>query len=138
MTGIRFCFGCSAQAGLTKLEYLKARRAERCFLKEKIQWKALCPYYSGSSMKSSQWASAVTLISHIKTENTRLVSTEMMEILIRRFYFDKSEYKTREELIEKARIDGVKVCDLEDTVTVTECDGCYPDSTEAFRALMRE
>lgn len=55
-----------------------------------------------------------------------------------RFYFDKNEYKTREELIENARIDGIRVCDLEDTVTVTECDGCYPDSTEAFRALMRE
>ncbi|MCR4753168.1 MAG: hypothetical protein K5837_01975 [Candidatus Saccharibacteria bacterium] len=53
-----------------------------------------------------------------------------------RFYFDKDEYNTREELLENARIDGVRVCDLKETVTVTECDGCYPDSTEAFRALV--
>lgn len=53
-----------------------------------------------------------------------------------RFYFDNTEYRTKEELVENARINGVKVYDIEDTVTVTECDGCYPDSTEAFRALM--
>ena len=54
------------------------------------------------------------------------------------FYFDEDEYKTREELIENAMIDGVRVCDIQDTVTVTECDGCYPDSTEAFRELMKD
>ena len=51
------------------------------------------------------------------------------------FYFDKDEYQTREELA-SAMLNGIRLQDMKDPVTVTECDGCYLDSTEAFRALM--
>lgn len=52
------------------------------------------------------------------------------------FYFDKEEFMTRQELIEHAVIGGKQLVDIQEDVIVTECDGCYPDSTAAFRELM--
>lgn len=45
------------------------------------------------------------------------------------FYLDEQEYDSREALKEKASIDGRRLYGSGMTVTVTECNGCYPDST---------
>lgn len=45
------------------------------------------------------------------------------------FYLDKQEYSSMDELKRNAMIDGVYIVQMEEFVTVTECNGCYPDST---------
>ena len=53
------------------------------------------------------------------------------------FYLDEQEYQSEETLHEHAQIDGVKLAEYNTLVTVTECDGCYPESTPRLKALMK-
>lgn len=53
------------------------------------------------------------------------------------FYLDGQEYRTLEEFREKARLDGVPLAEFQTPLKVTECDGCYPESTPRLKSLMR-
>lgn len=53
------------------------------------------------------------------------------------FYMDKHDYSSKKELEEKAMIDGCRLMDYREPVTVIECDGCYPESTLKLRALLQ-
>ena len=55
-----------------------------------------------------------------------------------KYYFDKSEYDTKDEMLQNAWIDGINILAIQDKVLVTECDGCYPDSTPIFKELMNQ
>lgn len=54
------------------------------------------------------------------------------------FYLDEDDYGSKKELEEKAMIEGHRLMDYEGLVTVTECDGCYPESTLKLRAFLQE
>lgn len=45
------------------------------------------------------------------------------------FYLDGYECGSKEEFCEHACIDGIPLLEYGGLLTVTECDGCYPDST---------
>lgn len=48
------------------------------------------------------------------------------------FYLDKFECRSLTELKEKACISGQKLTNIAEVI-VTECDGCYPDSTPILK-----
>ena len=54
------------------------------------------------------------------------------------YYMDKSEFGSYEELKSGAAINGRNLYESNVTVTVTECNGCYPESTPRLFALMEK
>ena len=55
-----------------------------------------------------------------------------------RYYFDKEEYGTRTEMLEGSSLGGNRLSSFCGEVTVTECDGCYPESTPEFRPYLQK
>ncbi|SDZ96936.1 hypothetical protein SAMN05216349_10364 [Oribacterium sp. KHPX15] len=54
------------------------------------------------------------------------------------FYLDKSEYDSLENLKAEGTINGANFYDANMSVIVTECNGCYPESTPRLLALMTQ
>lgn len=54
------------------------------------------------------------------------------------FYLDKSEFNSYEKLKAEGVVDGRNLYESNVTVTVTECNGCYPESTPRLLALMEK
>ena len=52
------------------------------------------------------------------------------------YYLDQYECSSRDEWLANARVDGVLMQSYSGMVTVTECDGCYPDSTARLRPFL--
>ena len=55
-----------------------------------------------------------------------------------RYYFDEEEYETRAEMLEGNSLNGNSLSNFCGEVTVTECDGCYPESTLEFRPYLQK
>ncbi len=53
------------------------------------------------------------------------------------FYLDEQEFGNFEKLKEKAALAGRQMYGSGLIVTVTECNGCYPDSTPRLREYLR-
>ena len=54
-----------------------------------------------------------------------------------KFYFDKNEFNSFEQLKMNAMIKNVRLIDYTEPIMVIECDGCYPESTPKLRDLMK-
>lgn len=55
-----------------------------------------------------------------------------------KFYCDKFECKTVEELKTYTLTDGLCLSDTEAVITVLDCNGCYPKSTPILAAYLSE
>ena len=54
------------------------------------------------------------------------------------FYFDEYECNSFEELKKNAMLNNIRLIESKETITVTECNGCYPESTPILQALMEK
>ena len=54
------------------------------------------------------------------------------------FYLDEYEFSDYEQLKSEGTLDGKNFYNSNMTITVTECNGCYPESTPRLLALMNK
>lgn len=55
-----------------------------------------------------------------------------------KYYLDKEEFLSLEELMQATAIDGFSFGALTEPVTVTACDGCYPRSTPLLEQYYKD
>lgn len=55
-----------------------------------------------------------------------------------KYYLDKEEFLSLEELMQTTAIDGLSFGALTEPVTVTACDGCYPRSTPLLEQYYKD
>ena len=53
------------------------------------------------------------------------------------YFLDEFEYNSMEELKENAKLNGVPLGESRETITVLECNGCYPDSTPQLAVFLK-
>ncbi|MFR5634011.1 MAG: hypothetical protein ACLUFH_13650 [Monoglobales bacterium] len=54
------------------------------------------------------------------------------------FYLDKNTFSSLEELKSKAVLEQFPLFSLPEPVIITECDGCYPESTPLLASYCQE
>lgn len=54
------------------------------------------------------------------------------------YFLDKQEYNSLEELREKALLENAPFVSYPGEVTVTECDGCYPEDDRILKGYIPE